>query len=67
MRNRNIGRRKYLKLKEKKKMLIYNNVSPYFNGAGTATPTCLLELLTRGLSMVKENTIHLNQKVISEI
>ena len=47
-------------------MKIYNNVSPYFDGTGTATPTCLLELDTRGLSRIKDNTIHLSQKVISD-
>ena len=47
-------------------MKIYNNESPYFDGTGPATPAYLLELGTRGLSRIKDNTINLGQKVISD-
>ena len=47
-------------------MKIYNNVSPYFDGTGTATPSDLLEIDPLGLSRIKDNIIHLSQKLISD-
>ena len=47
-------------------MKIHNNVSSYFDGTGIATPTYLLELGTRGLSRIKDNTIYISQQIVSD-